>query len=294
MFDNKIDLFIDTVEQKSFSAAAKKNYISQSAVSQAISKLESELGIVLFNRSSYRPSLTAAGKYYYEELKQIKSAHDKIVKNSYRLSLNETKIRIGISNKYEKKHVPIIVSDFKKNHDVKVDIKRRTPLECLELLRQKKVQICFGMKYDFEEYSNIECVPIHNAKVCIAVSKDHPLASFQEVNIQDIVNEPVIVLNGVVNERTQEIFMKSFKLDGFIPDIIKECDDIDEFFMSIRLGEGIGYTIEEFVYNEDGIVAIPIKGSHHKSELAIGYLKDESNENVLELTKEIQEYFKRL
>lgn len=51
MFDYKIKLFIDTVEQGSFSGAAKLNYISQSAVSQAINKLEVEIKTKLFDRN---------------------------------------------------------------------------------------------------------------------------------------------------------------------------------------------------------------------------------------------------
>ena len=50
MFKQYIYYFISVVEQGNFSAAAKKHYLSQSAISQQITKLEHELGFKLFDR----------------------------------------------------------------------------------------------------------------------------------------------------------------------------------------------------------------------------------------------------
>ncbi|WP_423827200.1 LysR family transcriptional regulator, partial [Sharpea azabuensis] len=52
MFDRKIRIFMAVVEEGSFLAAGKKLYMSQSAVSQQLARLEKELGISLFNRES--------------------------------------------------------------------------------------------------------------------------------------------------------------------------------------------------------------------------------------------------
>lgn len=294
MFDTKIDLFLDTVEEGSFSAAAKKNYVSQSAVSQSVSKLEQELGFILFNRKSYRPTLTSSGKYYYEAIKQLKMDHEKIIKNAKRLSLSESKIVIGISNAFEKKHIPKIVGELKKENSFNINIKKCSPLEGIELLKNKKINICLGMKVGFESESEIACIPYYSGKVCIVVSKNHPLSKYKEVNIKQVKDEPVVVLRDVIAEKTYDSFMNGFRLDGYIPNIIKECDDLEDFFMSVRFGEGIGFTIEELVINQEDIAAIPLKDSHHKSILAIGYLKEESNENILMTINKIQEYFQRL
>ena len=58
MLDKKIEFFIATVETGSFSGAARKLMLSQSAVSQQINLLEEELAVKLFDRSNYRPRLT--------------------------------------------------------------------------------------------------------------------------------------------------------------------------------------------------------------------------------------------
>ena len=67
MFDRKIRIFMAVVEEGSFSAAGKKLFMSQSAVSQQMTHLEKELGLVLFDRESYRPKLTKECQFYYRE-----------------------------------------------------------------------------------------------------------------------------------------------------------------------------------------------------------------------------------
>lgn len=66
MFKQVIYYFIAVVEQGSFSKAAKKFYLSQSAISQQITKLENGLGFSLFDRRTYYPTLTEEGKRYYD------------------------------------------------------------------------------------------------------------------------------------------------------------------------------------------------------------------------------------
>ena len=58
--------FQSVVQTGSFSEAAAKNYISQSAISQQIQSLERELGFPLLERRNRRFSLTPAGEYFYQ------------------------------------------------------------------------------------------------------------------------------------------------------------------------------------------------------------------------------------
>ena len=65
MLDKKYIYFLEVAKAGSFSAAARKLYMSQSAVSQQIILLEDEMQLKLFERSGYKPKLTAEGKKLY-------------------------------------------------------------------------------------------------------------------------------------------------------------------------------------------------------------------------------------
>lgn len=62
MLDKKIHYFIKVVEEKSFSKAAEKLFLSQPNLSKQVKFLEEELGVELLDRKGYRPVLTSAGE----------------------------------------------------------------------------------------------------------------------------------------------------------------------------------------------------------------------------------------
>ena len=98
-------LYILTVaECKSISKAAEVLYISQPALSRYISKLEQELGLELFERSSDGISLTEAGRIYVkygQEIKKLKSAMDEQLKTIYRDKVQNIHIAMTLRNVYK-------------------------------------------------------------------------------------------------------------------------------------------------------------------------------------------------
>lgn len=294
MFEEVVYLFFDVVQAGSFSGAAKKNYMSQSAVSQAIAKYEQQLGFELFDRSGYRPKLTKAGEYYYEATKSLVAHHREVLKNATRLSNQTAKLVIGFTNDYEKRQLIEILQRMPQLNPLDVSIKRYRLSEAVSLLRTRQLDLCFGMEIDFSDLRDITCYPVHDGEICVVTSKTHPLAALEEVTVDQLVDEPMIVLSDFIHKDTYTLFMQNFQLDGFVPKISKECDDIDDFFLSVALGEGIGYTVKELVSPQENVHCLLLRGSHHKSTFAIAHRKNEDSEYVLAFTNEIKEFYKTL
>ena len=76
-----------------------------------------------------------------------------------------------------------------------------------------------------------------------------------------------------------------------MPKIVKECGNLEDFFMSVRFNEGIGYTVQELVNDEEGIVSIPLVDTHHESIIAIAYEMNSKDELLKELVSKIEYYF---
>lgn len=71
MLDNLSKYVYEVYRSKSVSAAAKKLFISQPALSASIKKAEAELGATIFNRKTIPFTLTAEGKIYIESIEKI-------------------------------------------------------------------------------------------------------------------------------------------------------------------------------------------------------------------------------
>ena len=89
MLLRQIKFFVSIVDENSFTQAAEKNFVSQSAVSQAINSLESELGVKLIERKNRSFKVTTAGEYFYRKCKAILSDLENIKKETIRLGSDE-------------------------------------------------------------------------------------------------------------------------------------------------------------------------------------------------------------
>jgi len=81
-----LEAFAQSVALGSFSAAARRLGKSQSTVSEAISRLEIDLGVELFNRSSKHPALTDAGRALLVRIEEVLAASDKLQRAAIRLA----------------------------------------------------------------------------------------------------------------------------------------------------------------------------------------------------------------
>lgn len=74
----QLRFFEAVAEKKSFTAAAKKLFVSHSTVSRAVSALEEELGVRLVERSNAVAGLTQAGERLYERTSELLALADSI------------------------------------------------------------------------------------------------------------------------------------------------------------------------------------------------------------------------
>lgn len=136
-------VFYQVASSLSFSEAAKKLFISQSAVSQSIKTLERKLGQPLFVRTTKKVQLTQAGTLL---LKHIEPAMSLIRQGESRLqntaSFGLGQLHIGASDTICRYFlVPYLEQFHKKFPSVPIKVTNATSLNCVELLEQGKVDL---------------------------------------------------------------------------------------------------------------------------------------------------------
>lgn len=98
--------------EKSFHKAAQKLYVSQSWLSVAVKKTETELGCLLFDRSTNPISLTDAGRYYIDCIEQIMQIEQEMRQHFKELAAG-TELRVGSSMFFCTYVLPALLADFK-------------------------------------------------------------------------------------------------------------------------------------------------------------------------------------
>lgn len=88
----QLEIYIAAAEEKSFTAAAKRMYISHSTVSRTVTALEEELGVQLIRRTNRILELTSAGEELMKQAQSLIIARDRAVSEVRRASEGSNEI----------------------------------------------------------------------------------------------------------------------------------------------------------------------------------------------------------
>lgn len=178
---NNYVIFHTVAKAGNISKAANQLYISQPAISKAISKLEEELVTALFNRSSRGVTLTEEGQVLYE---YVERAFDSLnmgeenLKNYKELGIGH--IRIGVSTSLCKHILLDYLKDFiKENPNIKFSIDCHSTLNTIKLLKNDDIDI--GLICNTELPKGIVYSPVKEIHDVFVASPEY-LDNFYERN----------------------------------------------------------------------------------------------------------------
>ncbi|WP_320130094.1 LysR family transcriptional regulator [uncultured Sphaerochaeta sp.] len=296
MLDRKIQLFISTVEEGSFSAAASLFQISQSAVSQQIRLLESELDVLLFDRNGYRPVLTKVGQCFYKHCKVIYEACIE-AERQVRLLATENqdcRLRLGVTGPMEEHDLPKIAEIFKKQAPkVMLDIKKITFGNGYKGLKEGILDVAFGIANDFKDKDGIRTVVLMKHRICVVCSLQHPWAKKSMIQASELADQDIISLSKNVGSQFYLDFLKAFEKDGIVPHIIKEVDSLEEMLLAVRLNQGIALTSREVITPDKTICMLDVAKTHHHAEFCLAYRKGNQNPCLPLFIDEVISYYKK-
>lgn len=131
----------------SFSKAAEALYISQPALSTAIRKIEAELQLPLFDRSSSPIQLTPAGEYYIASIQKIMAIEQDMRQHfSEMVKKNQTIINVGSASYFCTYVLPQIVSAFKEEHaDAVINLLEANSGEFAGLFQSDVLDLCLSV-----------------------------------------------------------------------------------------------------------------------------------------------------
>lgn len=185
--------FVAVAETCHFGQAAERLLIAQPALSQAIRALESDLGVTLFNRTTRRVTLTAAGEYFLDESHRILAAVEDSIRGVRQLADGRHGlVRMGLVGTAATSHLPHIVRTLKRELPaVAVDIKGDilTPELC-DQLRSGALDVAVLRPPVVGD--NIATHILEEEPMVLAVAQDHPLALTPALGIDDLRNETFV------------------------------------------------------------------------------------------------------
>jgi DNA-binding transcriptional LysR family regulator len=228
--------FIEVVNYGSFTKAAANTYISQPTLSKSLKKLESELKVELFERSTRKLKLTDAGEIVYKQGVKILGATNELTTLLDDLiNLPTGTIKIGIPPLIGTLFFPAIAKNFGKAYpDVTLELVELGAKRIEHLVEEGQVDV--GIIVFPIDHSKFDTLPFIKEEFMLYTHINHTLANKEAVNIQQLAEENFILFNREF--ALHELIIEHCKMAGFQPNIAYESSqwDLIAELVSAKLG----------------------------------------------------------
>ncbi len=223
-------------------------YISQPSLSQCIKKVETELGVRLFDRSQTPLALTTAGEIYVRQAKEILRIRQALVQEVADLSeLRTGSLTIGSSRTRSACFlIDPLVAFHRQYPGIQLAIKE-APVRTLEEYAAAGT-VDFALLYDSSLRADFDSVELCRERTMLALPKSHPLArAYAEDDVQGFPRISFAAMDGEPFIRLQprrqmaEVYDKLCKVSGAEPHVIFEANSIIE--ASELCAAGLGATL---------------------------------------------------
>ncbi|MBB6455376.1 DNA-binding transcriptional LysR family regulator [Salirhabdus euzebyi] len=266
---HQVQVLLKVIEYGNITRASEQLGYTQSAVSQMINGLETELGVKLLNRNRKGVTLTRIGEKvvtHYREINRIwKCISDEV--NMYQ-GLDKGQIRIGTVPSIAAKVLPKLIGVFKKKYpNIELLLFEGNSESIVTWLNHSEIDI--GIYHHLP--ANLYFSKILDDQLFVCLPKTHPSSDQQMVTISEIIDSCFIMPNMDCDQLITEVFDEH----GFHPNIKYKIQDISTILTMVK--EGIGLTILPELSIPDTIPNVSICPLNPKVERVIGVAVKDPN-----------------
>jgi DNA-binding transcriptional LysR family regulator len=233
--------FLVVGEVLNFTKAAARLRVAQPALSRQVQDLEDEIGVDLLRRSPRGVTLTAEGKLFLEEVRELLKRVDESVEKTRALARGEYgELHIGYVSVPTAEILPPALETFRKTvphvklvlHDLSTD-------ELITGLRNGALEVAIMVQPIGEQTAGIEFETLHGYVWCVALSRTHPFARLKAIPLERVAGERLVILSRKNYSEYNRILGRILALVSTKPRIAMECDSEDSLFMEVEAGRGI-------------------------------------------------------
>jgi LysR family transcriptional regulator, benzoate and cis,cis-muconate-responsive activator of ben and cat genes len=233
--------FLVVGEVSNFTKAAARLRVAQPALSRQVQDLEDEIGVDLLRRSSRGVTLTAEGKLFLEEVRELLKRVDESVEKTRALARGEFgELHIGYIPIPTAEILPRALEAFRRAVPrVKLVLHDLSPDELIARLRDGTLQLAVMVQPIGEQTAGIEFETLRNYVWCVALSRTHPLARLKSIPLEKLAGQTLVILSSKSYPEYHRILQRMFAPIRTKPQIAMECDSESSLFMEVEAGRAI-------------------------------------------------------
>jgi DNA-binding transcriptional LysR family regulator len=263
--------FLAVGESLSFTKAALRLRVAQSALSRQVQDLEEEFGVDLLKRSPRGVTLTAEGKLFLEEVRQHLKRTEESVEKVRALARGQYgDLHIGYSPSPTVEILPPAMAAFQKAYPrVNVLLHDASQRELVDGLQNGALELAVTPGTTDLQTEGIVFEALRNYPFTVALAPTHRLTRLKAIPLEKVAAEPIV---GFARKDYPEYFPfieRLFLPLGMKPRIAVECDSASSMITAVETGRGIALAISVFkIITGKRLAYRPIAGM--KDEISVG------------------------
>jgi len=266
----QLKYFRAVAEKEHVTRAAELMFVSQSAVSRAVTQLEEELGVPLFHRRGRSLVLSDYGRLFLDHVVRAEA----ILSSGTRLLQEQTgaetgTVTLGFLHSLGVTLIPGLVHKYRLVHpQTKFTLVQLSGEVLLQNLLDGQIDLCFSVPGMFDN-STVHWSPLQIEVLVAVLPQTHRLAHRRTLRLAELSTESFVALSHAHTLR--RIFDKACSDASFIPNVTFEATDIATLRGMIAAGIGIGIlpTIQSRM---SGVVQINLSQPRPTRQIGMGWI----------------------
>src|SRR5687768_10965305 len=246
-----LKIFCDLVETRSFSQAAERNFVTQSAVSQQVRGLESRFKRRLLERVRGRRELhlTQAGEAFFEASRAVLSAHGRLEESMRQLSgtVGGT-LRVATVYSVGLHELPPVVREFMALYpQAKIDLEYSRTTRVVRDVMSGAVDL--GVVAYPEKRRGLEIVTLGGDRLVFICRPDHALARRKKLSAPDLQGQSFVLFERDIP--TRRATDRILRAHGVTVQRAAEFDNIETIKRAVEVGLGVAIVPRPSVLDEE-------------------------------------------
>ena len=229
-------------EALNFTKASARLRVAQPALSRQMTDLEDEIGVDLMKRSPRGVTLTAEGKPFLDEVRELLKRADESVEKVRALARGEYgELHVGYAPSPTVEILPPALAAFQKAVPrVKVLLHDLSSDELIDGLQNATLELAVMVRQPVgDETAGIQFELLRTYPLCVAMTATHPFARLKSVSLDKLAAEPLVGFRRKDYPEYNRSLERLFASVHAKPRIAVECDSASSLITEVEAGRGV-------------------------------------------------------
>ena len=265
--------FVAVAEERNFTRAAARLNVAQSPLSQQIRKLERELGVELFTRTTRSVTLTHAGRVFYDRMSSLLAGSEDAMDAARKAARGELgRLSVGFTGSATYELLPTLVRTYLDRHpEVTLDVHSEmvTPVQVEALLDGR---IAVGILRPPVVAKGLAVETLRHEPVVALIASQHPASVQRELDLSALRDEWFIAYPSSPPSTMYTVMQAACEAAGFVPRVRQVISDSAGLAALVAGGMGVALVPASLRHlGINGVTFRPLRSPRMTVALALAY-----------------------